>query len=70
MSVSDTKVTSAQPDGCDVFISYRVAEADKEAKLLKAKLATLGITAFVSSVDIPHGANKIRLIAKNMDSCR
>jgi hypothetical protein len=50
--------------------SFRVKEADAEARLLKAKFAELGITAFVSSADIDTGANWRRVIGRNLDSCR
>ncbi len=67
LSVSATRPADAS---CMVFISYRVSEADAEARLLKAKYEALGISAFVSSMDIPSGANWRRVIGRNLDSCR
>jgi hypothetical protein len=54
-----------------VFVSYRVAEADTEARLLKARLwAEQGVPAFVSSLDIERGDDWRRVVARNLKTAQ
>ncbi|KAF5828551.1 ankyrin repeat-containing domain protein [Dunaliella salina] len=53
--------TSAQRK-IDVFVSFRVKEADTEAIALKRALEAENLSVFCSSVDIPRGADWVRTI--------
>ena len=69
--VSNLSVAATAPnEGCTVFLSYRVAEADREAREVKRRLEAKGVPTFVSSMDVPTGANWRREIAKNLKSCK
>lgn len=57
--------------GPSVFVSFRVAEADTEARWLKRLLETRGVPTFVSSVDIKQvrGTNKRALLLACCRAC-
>ncbi|MEW5317473.1 MAG: hypothetical protein WDW38_008765 [Sanguina aurantia] len=71
---------SPEPEaGPSVFVSFRVAEADTEARWLKRLLETRGVPTFVSSVDIKQaspsddvwqGDDWRRSVADALSSCR
>lgn len=52
------------------FISFRVAEAEADARYLKQRLANIGVQAFVSSDDLTVGDDWRDMIAAAMLSSR
>ncbi|KAF5829708.1 ankyrin repeat-containing domain protein [Dunaliella salina] len=66
-------VSSARPTGqrkADVFISFRVKEAQNEAVALKRALEAENISTFCSSVDIPEGADWVRTITSALHAAQ
>ncbi|GAB4826914.1 hypothetical protein Ancab_033793 [Ancistrocladus abbreviatus] len=66
-----SRVSSKKKEPCEVFINHRGKDTKENfASLLEARLASLGISAFLDKKSLKPGQNLVEEIEKGIDDCK